>query len=183
MVVVNVTPRVLILGARPRPAGLSSISSDGDIDIVSALAGRVQSRMPPASPRRSFAGATGLTEWIRAHGVRAVIDATHPFAATMSWNAAAAAAASHIPLLALRRTAWPLVRATDGRSDVPGGRGTDAARTGHRYFLTIGRRASRLRGSGGRLVPVRSIDPPDEPTRTDGSCCSIGPYSLDTGSP
>ena len=36
----------------------------------------------------------------------ALIDATHPFAGTISFHAARAAAAAHVPLLALRRPGW-----------------------------------------------------------------------------
>ena len=113
-----------------------------DVDVVSSLAGRVASPRMPAGQVRvgGFGGATGLASWMDAHGIRAVIDATHPFAAKISWNAAAAAAASHVPLLALRRAAW-----VPGEGD----RWHEAASLedaalmlpvlGRRHFLTIGR--------------------------------------------
>ena len=186
MVVVNVTPRVLILGGTTEARRLvEHLVGRGDIDIVSALAGRVASpRMPPGQVRvGGFAGATGLTEWIRAHGVRAVIDATHPFAATMSWNAAAAAAASHIPLLALRRTAWAPGEGDRWHEATSLG---DAAlmlpELGHRYFLTIGRQGvSSFAEVAGAWFLVRSIDPPDEPTPPQMELLlDRGPYWLET---
>ena len=104
----NMTPRVLILGGTTEARGLAARLVGGEFGVVSSLAGRVASPRLPAGEVRigGFGGATGLASWIGSHGIRAVIDATHPFAAAISWNAAAAAAASHVPLLALRRTAW-----------------------------------------------------------------------------
>ena len=186
MVIVNVMPRVLILGGTTEAHRLAErLSGRGDIDVVSSLAGRVAGPHMPAGQVRvgGFGGATGLTEWIRAHGIRAVIDATHPFAATMSWNAAAAAAGSHVPLLALRRTAW-----------VPGeGDRWHEARSledaalmlpelGNRHFLTIGRQGvSSFADVTGAWFLVRCIDPPDEPTPLQMELLlDRGPYSLET---
>lgn len=186
MVVVNVMPRVLILGGTTEARRLAErLSGRGDIDVVSSLAGRVASPRMPAGQIRvgGFGGATGLASWIDAHGIRAVIDATHPFAATISWNAATAAATSHVPLLALRRTAW-----------VPGeGDRWHEARSledaalmlpelGNRHFLTIGRQGvSSFADVTGSWFLVRCIDPPDEPAPPQMELLlDRGPYSLET---
>ncbi|NMM23673.1 MAG: cobalt-precorrin-6A reductase [Phycicoccus sp.] len=186
MVIVNVMPRVLILGGTSEARRLAErLFGRADVDVVSSLAGRVASPRMPAGQVRvgGFGGAAGLTEWIRAHGIRAVIDATHPFAATMSWNAAAAAADSHVPLLALRRTAW-----------VPGeGDRWHEARSledaawmlpelGERHFLTIGRQGvASFADVTGAWFLVRCIDPPDEPTPPQMELLlDRGPYSLET---
>jgi precorrin-6A/cobalt-precorrin-6A reductase len=185
MVVVNVTPRVLILGGTTEARRLAEhLVGRGDLDVVSSLAGRVASPLRPAGQVRvgGFAGATGLMEWIRAHGIRAVIDATHPFAATMSWNAAAAAAGSHVPLLALRRTAWA---PAEGDRWHEATSLQDAAQMlpdlGNRHFLTIGRQGvSSFADVTGAWFLVRSIDPPDEPTPPHMELLlGRGPYALD----
>jgi precorrin-6A/cobalt-precorrin-6A reductase len=186
MVIVNVTPRVLILGGTTEARRLAErLVGRGDIDVVSSLAGRVAGPlMPPGQVRvGGFDGATGLTEWIRAHGVLAVIDATHPFAATMSWNAAAAAAASNVPLLALRRTAWAPGEGDRWHEMTSLG---DAAlilpELGTRHFLTIGRQGvSSFTDVMGAWFLVRSIDPPDEPTPPQMELLlDRGPYWLDS---
>lgn len=186
MVVVNVMPRVLILGGTAEARRLAErLSGRGDIDVVSSLAGRVASPRMPAGQIRvgGFGGAAGLVSWIDAHGIRAVIDATHPFAATISWNAATAAATSHVPLLALRRTAW-----------VPGeGDRWHEARSledaalmlpelGNRHFLTIGRQGvSSFADVTGSWFLVRCIDPPEAPTPPQMELLlDRGPYSLET---
>jgi precorrin-6A/cobalt-precorrin-6A reductase len=168
MVGVKVTPRVLILGGTTEARGLAGhLVARPGIDVVSSLAGRVANPRMPAGQVRvgGFGGATGLAEWIGAHGIRAVIDATHPFAATISRNAAVAAAASHVPLLALRRAAW-----IPGEGDrwLEAASLEDAARMlpglGRRHFLTIGRQGvSAFSDVAGAWFLVRCIDPPEGP--------------------
>ncbi|MDQ5841259.1 MAG: cobalt-precorrin-6A reductase [Chloroflexota bacterium] len=185
MVGVNVTPRVLILGGTTEARGLAErLVGRADVDVVSSLAGRVASPRMPAGQVRvgGFGGAAGLASWIGAHGIRAVIDATHPFAATISWNAAAAAAASHVPLLALRRAAW-----VPGEGD----RWCEAAsleeaalmlpELGRRHFLTIGRQGvSSFADVTDAWFLVRCVDPPEAPTPPRMEVLlDRGPYSLD----
>lgn len=185
MVGVQVTPRVLILGGTTEARRLAErLVSRADVDVVSSLAGRVASPRMPAGQVRvgGFGGATGLASWVDAHGIRVVIDATHPFAATISWNAATAAAASHVPLLALRRTAW-----VPGEGD----RWCDATsledaalmlpELGRRHFLTIGRQGvSSFADVTNAWFLVRSVDPPEDPTPPQMELLlDRGPYSLD----
>jgi precorrin-6A/cobalt-precorrin-6A reductase len=139
--------------------------------------------MPPGQVRvGGFGGATGLAAWIAAHGIRAVIDATHPFAATISWNAADATVLCHVPLLSLRRAAW-----------VPGegdkwhlATSLDVAATmlpplGRRHFLTIGRQGvSSFAHLGEAWFLIRSIEPPEGPVPPRAELLNDrGPYSLD----
>jgi precorrin-6A/cobalt-precorrin-6A reductase len=62
----------------------------------------------PAGETRigGFGGAEGLTAYLRTERPLAVIDATHPFAATMGTHAALACSACDIPLLRFQRPAW-----------------------------------------------------------------------------
>jgi len=53
-----------------------------------------------------FGGIKGLADYIAAHQVSLVIDATHPFAARMSNNAVQATATLGIPVLRLERPPW-----------------------------------------------------------------------------
>lgn len=52
-----------------------------------------------------YGGAEGLAEYLRAEGIDLLIDATHPYAAQISRNAALAARSAGIPCWALRRLA------------------------------------------------------------------------------
>jgi precorrin-6A/cobalt-precorrin-6A reductase len=78
------------------------------IKVISSLAGRVANpRLPPGEVRiGGFGGADGLAHYLRTHKITAMIDATHPFARNMGWNAAAAASAAQVPLLRYERPPW-----------------------------------------------------------------------------
>lgn len=181
----NVAPRVLILGGTTEARRLAErLAARTDVDIVSSLAGRVASAVMPQGRVRvgGFGGATGLSSWIEAHRIRAVIDATHPFAATISWNAATAAASSHVPLLALARAPW-----APGEGDLwhEAASLEDAAvmlpELGRRHFLTIGRQGvSWFAEVKDAWFLVRCVDPPEQPMpRRMELLLDRGPYSLD----
>ncbi|MBK5928991.1 cobalt-precorrin-6A reductase [Halochromatium salexigens] len=76
--------------------------------VISSLAGRTSSPRLAAGETRigGFGGVAGLIDYLREQRIAAVIDATHPFAATMGWHAAEACQALGVPLLRLERPAW-----------------------------------------------------------------------------
>ncbi|NWE17655.1 cobalt-precorrin-6A reductase [Pseudomonas sp. P7548] len=53
-----------------------------------------------------YGGAEGLAQFVRDEGVGLILDATHPYAAQISRNAAEAAQLGGVPCWALRRPAW-----------------------------------------------------------------------------
>jgi precorrin-6A/cobalt-precorrin-6A reductase len=53
-----------------------------------------------------YGGAEGLARFVRDEGIDLLLDATHPYAAQMSRNAAAAAQLSGVECWTLRRPAW-----------------------------------------------------------------------------
>ncbi|MFI9503169.1 cobalt-precorrin-6A reductase [Nocardia sp. NPDC052566] len=140
-------------------------SGERGFDIVSSLAGRVRDPVLPAGAVRlgGFGGADGLRDWLAANGIEVVIDATHPFAGTMSAHAATAAASLGLPLLHVRRPGWS-ERQGDNWIRVPDLAGAAAAELGERVFLTIGRQGV---GAFAALTQpwflIRSIDPPTGP--------------------
>jgi precorrin-6A/cobalt-precorrin-6A reductase len=80
------TGRVLILGGTGEARRLATALVERGADVLSSLAGRVADPLLPPGDVRigGFGGATGLTAWLQAHPVQALVDATHPFAATMT---------------------------------------------------------------------------------------------------
>src|SRR5436305_2999097 len=102
------TGPVLLLGGTGEARRLAETLVADGVDVVSSLAGRVAEPVLPAGEVRvgGFGGAEGLAGWLRENDVRAVVDATHPFASAMTANAAAAAAATGIPMLRLQRPGW-----------------------------------------------------------------------------
>ncbi|SOD67398.1 precorrin-6A reductase [Streptomyces sp. 1222.2] len=176
---------VLILGGTTEARRLAELlHGTPGLRLTNSLAGRVANpRLPPGEVRvGGFGGAEGLAAWLREHRVDALIDATHPFAGTMSFHAARAAATTHVPLLALRRPGW--VPATgDDWHDV--GSLAEAARLlptlGRRVFLTTGRMGLAVFAALDDLwFLVRSVDPPEAPypARTE-VLLDRGPFTLD----
>ncbi|MFB7515505.1 cobalt-precorrin-6A reductase [Streptomyces sp. NPDC056144] len=175
---------VLILGGTTEARALAGLLHGAPgVRVTSSLAGRVASPRLPAGEVRigGFGGAEGLAEWLREHAVDAVIDATHPFAERISFNAAGAAATAHVPLLALRRPGWVPVEGDDWR-DVASLE--EAARTldglGDRVFLTTGRLGLATFADCPQWFLVRSVDAPDTPmpARTE-LLLARGPFTLD----
>ena len=77
--------------------------------VTFSLAGVTERPVLPAGAALrtgGFGGVEGLAAWIAAHGVSAVVDATHPYAAIMGRNAHAAAAMAGVPLVRLERSPW-----------------------------------------------------------------------------
>ena len=66
-----------------------------------------------------FGGAEGLARWMAGREVRLLVDATHPFAARMGWNAHEAAGIAGVPLVRLERPAPPVPLAPTERLVLP----------------------------------------------------------------
>lgn len=179
---------VLILGGTTEGRRLAELLvGAAGTRVTSSLAGRVAApRLPPGEVRvGGFGGAEGLAAWLREHRVDALIDATHPFAGTISFNAAAAAASAHVPLLALRRPGWV---ASPGDDWHPVGSLEQAARVlpalGERVFLTTGRMGLAAFAGAPDLdrlwFLVRSVDAPEPPYPARMEVLlERGPFTLD----
>ncbi|MGW6461504.1 precorrin-6A/cobalt-precorrin-6A reductase, partial [Streptomyces sp. NPDC055078] len=90
---------ILILGGTAEARQLAAeLTGRAGTAVTTSLAGRVaHPRLPPGGVRiGGFGGADGLAGWLREHAVDAVVDATHPFATTISAHAARAAAATGV---------------------------------------------------------------------------------------
>ena len=103
------TLKVLILGGTGEAVNVARrLESPADFEVVTSLAGRT--RRPAAIPGRvrtgGFGGVEGLSAYLTAERVNAVVDATHPYAATISRHARLACDALGIPRIQLRRPAW-----------------------------------------------------------------------------
>ncbi|MFD4690255.1 cobalt-precorrin-6A reductase [Streptomyces sp. NPDC058463] len=180
---------VLVLGGttEARLLAESLVAADGlpaGARVTSSLAGRVgRPKLPPGEVRiGGFGGADGMAAWLRAHRVDAVIDATHPFAGKISFNAAEAAAAVHVPLLALRRPGW--VPSEGDRWHAAGSLAEAAGLLpglGRRVFLTTGRMGlAAFAGLDELWFLMRSVDAPDapHPARME-TLLDRGPFTLE----
>jgi precorrin-6A/cobalt-precorrin-6A reductase len=173
---------VVILGGTAEARQLASVLLADGIDVVSSLAGRVQSPSLPAGRVRigGFGGVEGLAEYLLNQRATALVDATHPFAATISENAVQAASRTGTPLVRLERPGWTDHPRASSWIWVPDAAAARiAADSARRPFLTTGRQSLNDFGSwADRDVLVRLVDPPAKPLPQRWTAImSRGPYS------
>ncbi len=177
--------RLLILGGTGDAVQLAAqtINIPG-LATITSLAGRTNQPGAVPSPIRTggFGGETGLIEYLQAMAIDLLIDATHPFAAQISWNAAQAAKTVGIPALMLIRPAWER-SSLDVWIEVENVQQAVAAipATAERIFLTIGRQQlAPFAALTDRWCLMRSIDPPtaDSPLPPGKMLLDRGPFSL-----
>ncbi|NIK57507.1 cobalt-precorrin-6A reductase [Kribbella shirazensis] len=172
--------KVLLLGGTGEARELAGLLTGAGIDVLTSLAGRTTNARLPAGEVRSggFGGADGLAAWLRTHPVDAVIDATHPYAATMTAHAIEAARATGVPLLVLRRSGWTPEPGDDWQ---PADSHADAAAMlpalGARVFLTIGRQGLDAYAGTGLWTLARCVDPPEPPPSWCELLLARGPFS------
>ncbi|VBF01338.1 cobalt-precorrin-6x reductase [Burkholderia pseudomallei] len=97
--------RVLLLGGTGDALRTARALAPHDVYSLAGL-GRVPDDLACGVRVGGFGGADGLARYLREHAVALVVDATHPFAARISANAAAACRAAGVPYWALRRAPW-----------------------------------------------------------------------------
>ena len=173
--------QVLVLGGTREARELAAALVAGGVDVLSSLAGRVAEPVLPEGDVRigGFGGAEGLAAWLAEHAPRAVVDATHPFAAQITEHAAAAATAHGTPLMRLQRPGWTPQQGDDWRFV---GSLAEAAHAVAGYacvFLTTGRQGVGAFAALPGRVLVRSVDPPDEPLPAGATLLlDRGPFSV-----
>ncbi|AGB75193.1 MULTISPECIES: cobalt-precorrin-6A reductase [Rhizobium] len=178
--------RILILGGTTEARALATaLASRADLELVLSLAGRTTDPAPQPVPVRSggFGGAEGLARYIRDEKIDLLIDATHPFAARISANAAAAAAQCHVSALALRRPAWVPVEGDDWLSVHSVSQAIAAlGEAPLRVFLATGRQeAHQANAAPQHHYWVRSVDPVEPPLTVPhvSYIHSRGPFRLE----
>ncbi|MEU9246447.1 cobalt-precorrin-6A reductase [Streptomyces sp. NPDC048385] len=175
---------VLVLGGTAEARLLAAALSVRDgARVTTSLAGRVRHPRSPAGEVRigGFGGVAGLADWLREHHVDALVDATHPFAETITANAAHAARVTGVPLVVLRRPGWRPGPGDDWHP-VPSLPAAAAAlpRFGPRVFLTTGRLGlSAFVHLTDRHFVVRSVEAPEPPLpRHTEVLLARGPFTV-----
>lgn len=173
---------ILVLGGTAEARELATALDAAGVPVTTSLAGRtrVPAALPGAVRVGGFGGAAGLAGWLREAGAAAVVDATHPFAATMAGNAAAACAATGVPLLRLVRPGFVPVagdRWTWVGSLPEAATALDAL--GTRALITTGRQELGPFAQVRAWALLRSIEPPAPPLPARHEVLlARGPFSL-----
>ena len=129
--------------------------------MISSLAGRVPEPALPVGEVRigGFGGVDGMRRWLSEAGVDAVVDATHPYAATITAHAAAVCDELRLPHLVLARPGWDPGDAIVVGSDVEAAK-TVAAERYSRVFLTTGRSGTAAFAGVDAWFLIRAVTAP-----------------------
>src|ERR1700761_4921876 len=185
--------RVLLLGGTGEARALAA-RLHPHVDVISSLAGRVPDPALPVGAVRvgGFGGVDGLRKWLCDEHIDAVVDATHPFAATITAHAAEACGQLHLPYLLLARPAWDpgdaIVVASDSHAAE-----VVARQQFSRIFLTTGRSGTAAFADSDAWFLIRTVTTPNPdllprrhqlvlsrgPYRYDGECALLCEHRID----
>ena len=173
--------RVLLLGGTSEGRALAA-RLHPEVDVVSSLAGRVPDPALPEGEVRigGFGGVEGMRRWLVDSKVDAVVDATHPYAATITAHAAAVCDELGLPHLLLARPAWPPGDALVVDSDAEAAKTVTTERYS-RVFLTTGRSGTAAFADVDAWFLIRAVTAPDPDTLPPRHqlVLSRGPYHYD----
>lgn len=151
---------LLILGGTTEARLLCDEVHALGIDAVVSLAGATTSPSALKLPVRlgGFGGAEGLADWMRDHDVRCIVDATHPFAERMPWNACHASGSTGTRRLRLLRPRFQRQPGWIGSPDLASA--LSGVPSSHRVLLTTGRQdLNALQSRPDLDVLLRTIEP------------------------
>lgn len=173
--------RLLLLGGTAEGRALAA-RLHPHVDIVSSLAGRVPDPALPVGPVRigGFGGVDGLRRWLVDEHIDAVVDATHPFAATITAHAAQVCGELNKPYLVLARPPWDPGDAIVVASDTQAAEAVEQQRF-QRIFLTTGRSGVKAFAGSAAWFLIRVVTAPDDTVlpRRHQVVLSRGPYGYD----
>lgn len=177
--------RVLILGGTGNAAELAArVATIEGLEAITSLAGRTRKPSVPLGDFRvgGFGGVAGLASYLRGEQIDLLIDATHPFASQISFNAADAATEVGVPHLMLIRPPWEKVSG-DRWIEVESVEAAAASVANHaqRVFLTVGRQELAAFAHLEKIwFLMRMIDPPSHEALVPPGMilCDRGPFTL-----
>lgn len=157
---------LLLAGTAEARQVARALAREPRVSTIASLAGATRTPEPLGIPTRigGFGDRDGFRDWLVRARIGAVLDATHPFAASMSHRAAEVSGDLGLPYMLFLRPAWTPEPDDDW---VFLNEEAEAARhipEGARVFLATGsKRLDRFHGLAGRRVWLRQVDPPTAP--------------------
>ena len=130
--------RILLLGGVTEALAMARRLGPQHVYSLAGV-GRVPADLPCEVRVGGYGGAEGLAQYIREQRIDVLLDATHPYAAQISHNAASAAALAGIPCWALRRPAWQPQAGDDWREVADWAELVEALKPFQRPLFTLGR--------------------------------------------
>lgn len=132
------TARILLLGGVTEALAIARRLGPRHVYSLAGI-GRVPQGLQCQVRVGGYGGVEGLTRYLREAGITLLIDATHPYAAQISRNAASAARNVGIPCWALRRPAWQAQAGDDWREVEDWAGLIEALKPFRRPLFTLGR--------------------------------------------
>jgi len=132
------TARILLLGGVTEALAIARRLGPQHVYSLAGI-GRVPQDLQCQVRVGGFGGAEGLARYLHEAGISLLIDATHPYAAQISRNAASAARMAGIPCWALRRPAWQAQAGDDWREVEDWAGLIEALKPFRRPLFTLGR--------------------------------------------
>jgi precorrin-6A/cobalt-precorrin-6A reductase len=178
-------PNILVLGGTTEASALARLLAEGGVSAMFSYAGRTASPSGQPLPMRvgGFGGVAGLIHYLREHRVTHLVDATHPFAATMSGHAVEATRMTGIAHAALTRTPWVVGPGDRWTSvaDIPSA--VEAlAGPGRRVMLALGRmHVEAFCDQPQHHYLLRFVDMPDRPPALPDHALIVdrGPFTVE----
>jgi precorrin-6A/cobalt-precorrin-6A reductase len=130
--------RILLLGGVTEALAIARTLGPQHVYSLAGV-GRVPTDLRCEVRVGGYGGAEGLAHYIGEQGIDLLLDATHPYAAQISQNAARAAALSDVPCWALRRPAWTPQAGDDWREVADWAELVEALKPFQRPLFTLGR--------------------------------------------
>ncbi len=171
--------KILILGGTKEAGELARDLVSKGRDVTTSLAGRTKEPAPVEGKLRigGFGGAEGLAAYLKAEGITRVIDATHPFAKTISANAVKACELAAVPLDIRTRALWQKQPGDLWIEVATLEEAAAALPENARVLLALGRQyLDAFSGRTGCHFVIRMIDPPETPL-------AFGSYHVLTAKP
>ncbi|GLV26680.1 cobalt-precorrin-6A reductase [Sphingobium sp. Cam5-1] len=176
---------ILILGGTTEASALAKALAERGERAMLSYAGRTGNPRAQPVPVRvgGFGGAAGLAAFLKEGEFTHLIDATHPFAAMISANAAAAAREAGVAHLILTRPEWQAGEG-DRWTHVPDITGAVGALDGtpRRVMLALGRmHVEAFAAQPQHHYLLRFVDAPEAPPALPNHHLLVdrGPFTLD----
>ncbi len=170
---------ILVLGGTAEASRLAARLVAEGRRVISSLAGRTKDPAKVEGEVRigGFGGAQGLADYIAREGIALLIDATHPFATTISDNAFAAATSTRISFVRLERPPWVAKPGDKWTTVASLDAAVSAIPAKARVLLALGRQhIAPFSRRGDVHFVVRMIDAPETPL-------SLTDYELELSKP
>lgn len=175
---------VLVLSGTGEGRQIAQMIAAAGVRVIASLAGATRAPRPQGVPVRigGFGSEQGFLDYLEQEQIKAVLDATHPFADKITDRSARLCAQIAMPYCLFVRPAW---------QPEPGDTWTDLASEaqaaqhilpGSVVFLATGRQTlERFHGLDRCTLLCRQIDPPDAPFPFPNGSYVVGkpPFSVD----